>query len=235
MRTEALAVVRGWDETRRTLACWRRRPRAVLVPWALVAVAVSALLLAAVWAVAVRSTPDPFDAGFPGVTAPATGADYAFVLYRNGLVLALHALACVAGFLAGSSLPTVAEGYSGRWRTLHEKAGPVAIAFVLAATAFSLATQAYALGRGAADLAAALGVPPAVLLLALLPHALPELTALFLPLAAWTLAARRGAWHELLAATVLTVTVAAPVLVAAAAVETWLTPAILRGIGRYTF
>ena len=53
--------------------------------------------------------------------------DFGFVLYRNGLVLALHALACVAGFMAGSSLPQVAEGYSGsgarstrrpaRWRS----------------------------------------------------------------------------------------------------------------------
>ena len=53
-----------------------------------------------------------------------------------------------------------------------------------------------------------------MLLLGLLPHALPELTALFLPLAAWTLASRRGAWEELLAATIVTVAVAVPVLVA---------------------
>ena len=38
-------------------------------------------------------------------------------------------------------------------------------------------------------------------MLTLLPHALPELVALFLPLAAWMLASRREAWNELLAAT----------------------------------
>ena len=65
---------------------------------------------------------------------------------------------------------------------------------------------------------------PPLLLLGLLPHALPELTALFLPLAAWTLASRRGAWEDLLAATFVTVAIAVPVLVAAAAVETWVTP-----------
>ena len=95
---------------------------------------------------------------------------------------------------------------------------------MIAATLFSLCTQAYALGRGAADLSGELGVSPPLLLLGLLPHALPELTALFLPLAAWTLAARRGAWQELLAATFVTVAIAVPILVAAAAVETWVSP-----------
>jgi hypothetical protein len=149
------------------------------------------------------------------------------VLYRNGLVLALHALACVAGFMAGSSLPTAATGYSGLWRRIHDRVGPLAIGFVVAATLFSLATQAYALGHRAGDLSAQLGVSPLLLLVGLLPHALPELTALFLPLAAWTLASRRGAWQELLAATFVTVAVAVPVLVAAAAVETWVTPHVL--------
>jgi len=150
------------------------------------------------------------------------------VLYRNGLVLALHALACVAGFIAGSSLPKVAEGYSGVWRTIHEKAGPLAIGFVLAATVFSLATQAFALGHIAADLSWRLDIAPSTLVLGLLPHALPELTALFLPLAAWTLASRRGEWKNLLAATVVTVAIAVPILVATAAVETWLSPLFLR-------
>jgi hypothetical protein len=129
--------------------------------------------------------------------------------------------------MAGSSLPVVAKGHSGVWRRVHDRAGPLAISFVIAATLFSLATQAYALGHRAADVSAQLGTSPLVLLLGLLPHALPELTALFLPLAAWTLASRRGAWEELLAATFVTVAVAVPVLVAAAAVEIWVTPHLL--------
>jgi hypothetical protein len=227
MKAEELALVQGWADTRRTLVRWRRRPLRALRPWIAGALAVAGALLAAIWLIAALSTPDPTAAGFPGVFQPATVQDFAFVLYRNGLVLALHALACVAGFMAGSSLPAVAEGYSGLWRRVHDRAGPLAIGFVLAATAFSLATQAYALGRGAADLSGQLGLSPLVLLVGLLPHALPELTALFLPLAAWTLAARRGAWQELLAATFVTVAVAVPVLVAAAAVETWVTPDLL--------
>ena len=106
-------------------------------------------------------------------------------------MLALHGFACVAGFMAGSSLPQVAEGYSGTWRWIHDKAGPLAIAFVIAATLFSLTTQAWALGSAASTLSAKLDISPALLLLGLAPHAVPELFALFLPLAAWTIASRR--------------------------------------------
>jgi hypothetical protein len=227
MKAEELALVQGWTDTRRALARWRREPARVLVPWTLGALAIAFALLFAVWVVAAFTEPDPSGAFFPGVSYRATTGDFGFVLYRNGLVLALHALACVAGFMAGSSLPTVAEGYTGVMRKVHDRAGPLAIGFVILATGFSLLTQAYALGHAASDLAGELGVSPALLLVGLLPHALPELTALFLPLAAWTLASRRGAWKDLLAATFVTVAIAAPVLVAAAAVETWVSPRLL--------
>ncbi len=233
MKAEELALIFSRptrEDTRRTLARWNRSPFAVLWPWVRGSLAVAGLLLAAIWVVASLATPDPTGAGFPGVSHPARTSDFAFVLYRNGLVLALHALACVAGFIAGSTLPAAAEGYSGLWRRVHDRAGAPAIGFVVAATLFSLSTQAYALGHAAADLAGELGVPPLLLMAGLLPHALPELTALFLPLAAWTLASRRGAWSELLAATFVTVAVAVPVLVAAAALETWVSPRILRGL-----
>ena len=138
-------------------------------------------------------------------------------------------MACVAGFIAGSSLPVAAEGYSGWWRRVHDRAGQARDrASSPCATLFSLGTQAYALG--------AHGVRPRrrprharrrCCLAGLLPHALPELCALFLPLAAWILASRRGAWHELLAATFVTTAIAVPVIVAAAAVEVWVTPHVL--------
>ena len=230
MTTEQLAFVQGWDDTRAALRRWRSRPVVVLGPWALGSFAVAVALLVTTWVVATVAHADAGNAGFPGVTAPVTTADLLFVLERNGLVLALHALACVAGFMAGSSLPQVAEGYSGLWRRIHDRAGPLAIGFVVAATTFSLGTQAYVLGHQAADLAAALGHSPLVLLLALTPHALPELTALFLPLAAWTMASRRGAWKDLLAATFVTVAVAVPTLVLSAVIETHVTPHLLRAI-----
>ena len=151
-------------------------------------------------------------------------ADVVHVLVRNGLVLALHAMACVAGFIAGSSLPMQVEGRSGVSRWVHEHGGRFAIAFVAAATAFSLSAQAYLIGHSLGGLAAFLRVSPGVLLLGLLPHAIPELIALFLPLAAWIIASRRGQWDQLLAATVVTVAIAVPVLIAAAFVEVYVSP-----------
>jgi hypothetical protein len=166
----------------------------------------------------------------PGVTRDATLTDYGHVLFRNSLVLSLHALACVAGFMAGSSLPLSAAQRNGFSKWVHEKAGPLAIGFVVCATLFSLGTQAFIIGGTAASLATQLGTSPGPLLLALTPHAVPELIALFLPLAAWMIASRRGDWHELLAATFVTVAIAVPILLTAAAVETWLSPQLLLGL-----
>jgi hypothetical protein len=230
MKAEHLAVVQGWDDTRATLRRWNANPWPALGPWALGSLAVTALLLLATWVIASRSTPDPSGYVYPGLDRPVQWGDFGFVLERNGVVLALHSLACLAGFLAGASLPVAARDYTGVTRWVHEKAGPFAIAFVGCATAFSLITQAVALGHGAADLSASLHHSPAVLLLALLPHALPELFALFLPLAAWTIASRADRWNELLAATITTTALAVPLLVLAATIETWVTPHVLRSL-----
>ena len=192
MKAEQLAVVQGWDDTRATLRRWNANPWRVAGHAGRSARSPSPrLLLTLTWVVAERPSPIPHPYGYPGLTRPATLHDFGFLLYRNGLVLALHALACVAGFIAGSQLPTAAQDYTGVVRRLHDVAGPAAIAFVAAATLFSLGTQAYALGSNAA-VAGLRGWAsrPLVLLIALLPHALPELFALFLPLAAWSLASR---------------------------------------------
>ena len=82
------------------------------------------------------------------------------------------------------------------------------------ATTFSLSAQAYLIGHTLAGVSGFLHVSPALLLLGVLPHAIPELTALFLPLAAWIIASRRGEWEQLLAATLVTVAIAVPMLVA---------------------
>ena len=230
MNTENMALVQGWADTRAALQRWSWRPRKPLRPWSAASLAIAVSLLVITWVIATVSTPDLSPVYFAGLYAPATLGDFGFVLYRNGLVLALHGFACVAGFMAGSSLPQVAEGYTGVWRWIHDKAGPLAIAFVVAATAFSLCTQAYALGSAASTLSAQLDLSPALLLLTRSLHAVPELFALFLPLAAWTIASRRKQWNELLAATFVTVAIAIPIVVAAAAVETWVTPRLLAAL-----
>jgi hypothetical protein len=228
MRANDLVLVQGVRDTRSTLAAWNRAPWPVLRGWLAGSVAVAVALLLATWLIGVMSTPDSTPLGFPGLTRPPTPGDVAFVLFRNSLVLALHGFACVAGFIAGSSLPLTAQRHSGVWRWVHDRAGPLAIAFVIGATTFSLGTQAYVLGSGASTLAAQGGISPGLLVLGLLPHAFPELVALFLPLAAWIIASRRNQWDQLLAATFVTVGIAIPVLVASSVVEVYVTPHLLR-------
>ncbi len=218
VKSDQLALVQGWPHTRATLRRWNAAPWRLFAAWSLGSLLVTALLLAATWFVADNAVADTTAHSYPGLTRPATTEDFLFVLRRNVTVLALHSLACVAGFMAGWVRP------GERMSRAQKHAAPLAIIFVTGATLFSLLTQANALGHGAADLAWALGVEPHTLLLRLLPHALPELFAVFLPLAAWSIASRRGAWDELLAATIATTAIAVPLVLLAAAIETWVTP-----------
>jgi hypothetical protein len=224
MDASAYAFAHGMRHTRATLASWQRTPGAVLWKWLAGSAAAAAGLLLAVWAVSsldqgyeqVLTLQPPFVVGDLGNVVK--------VVESNMLVLALHAMACVAGFIAGSSLPLQAEHHDGFSRWVHEHGGRIAIAFVVAATTFSLSAQAYLIGHSLAGVSHFLGVSPGLLLLGVLPHAIPELVALFLPLAAWILASRRGEWEQLLAATVVTVAVAVPMLVVAAFIEVYVSP-----------
>jgi hypothetical protein len=227
MNTNDLVLVRGIDATKATLRRWNQDPWPVLRAWVGWSVLTAIALLLAVYVVARLSQPDPSHLALPGVNVAVHASDITHLLFRNALVLALHAMACVAGFIAGSSVPQLAAERTGLSRRVHELAGPLAIGFVVCATAFSLSTQAYVLGQAASTLSAQFGMSPALLLLGLMPHAIPELTALFLPLAAWVIASRRQQWDELLAATVMTVAIAVPVLIASAFVELYLSPRLI--------
>ena len=227
MSVNDLVLVQGIKDTRTTLDEWNRAPGPVLGRWLLLSLGVSITLLLAVWWVALISTPDSTPLLLPGVHYRAHIGDALRVLYHNSLVLALHVMACVAGFIAGSSLPQSAEQRSGISRVIHEKAGPLAIGFVVCATTFSLVTQAWVLGGGVCTVAAEMHMSRGLLLVALLPHALPELVALFLPLAAWLVASRRGEWHKLLAATFVTFAISAPVLIITALIEVYVSPHLL--------
>jgi len=224
MDASAYAFAHGVRHTRSTLRTWRRTPGAILGRWAAGSALAAFGLLAAVWVIA------SLDPGYTQILqlqppfAVGDGGDVLHVLRANLLVLALHAMACVAGFIAGSSLPLQAEHHSGLSRRVHEHGGRIAIAFVVGATTFSLSAQAYLIGHTLAGVSNFLRVSPGLLLLGVLPHAIPELVALFLPLAAWIIASRRGEWEQLLAATVVTVAVAIPVLVLAALIEVYVSP-----------
>jgi len=222
------ALVAGVRRTRDTLGSWQDDPWPALRRWFAGSLFAATMLLAATWLIAgvsgsggftVQTIAPPFKVG--------NWSSVEQILVKNLLVLALHAMACVAGFIAGSSLPLQAERHTGITRLVHERGGRFAIIFVIAATTFSLSAQAVVLGGETASVAAALHTSPGVLLVVLLPHALIELTALFLPLAAWIIASRRGEWDQLLAATFVTVAIAVPMLMLAALIEVYVSPHVL--------
>ena len=222
------AFVHGVRHTRDTLGGWQSDPWPALRRWFAGSFAAAVLLLAATWLIAgvsgsggfiVQTIAPPFRVG--------NWSSVGQILTSNLEVLALHAMACVAGFIAGSSLPLQAQAHTGAARFIHERGARFAIIFVGAATAFSLSAQSLVLGGETASVAAALHTSPGILLVVLLPHALIELTALFLPLAAWIIASRRGEWHQLLAATLVTVAIALPMLVVAAVIEVYVSPHVL--------
>lgn len=223
-----LVFLQGVGATKQTLRRWNHRPWRVIRPWVLWSAVISTGLLLAVYAVARISTPDPTGIYIPGLWRPVTGQDIGLILFRNSLVLALHGFACVAGFIALNSLPYSATQRSGISRIVHEKAGPYAMTFVAGATLFSLGTQAHFIGGILSTASAQLGLSNFHLLLLLVPHAMLELTALFLPLAAWLVASRRGDWDQLLAATFVTVAAAVPALLVAVSMEVYLFPELIR-------
>ncbi len=230
MDASAYAFVHGVRSTRATLSSWQRTPGKVVGRWVAGSAVAAAGLLLAVWLIAtldghytqrVLSQP-PFSVG--------DGGDVLHVLRANLLVLALHAMACVAGFIAGSALPMQTEGRRGASLWLHEHGGRVAIAFVVGATTFSLSAQAYLIGHTLAGVSNFLHESPGLLLLGVLAHAVPELIVLFLPLAAWIIASRRGEWEQMLAASFVTVAIAIPVLIVAALVEVYVSPHIFAAL-----
>jgi hypothetical protein len=222
-----LAVVHGWPQTKTILTAWSDRPLPVVGRWVALSGLIAAAMLLAVWLVSLVSTPDPTPRVLPGINGPSDLAAVRHVVLGNLLVLALHAMACLAGFIAKSSLPREAAAYRGAWRRVHDHAGPLAIAFVAACTVFSRDSQTLVLGHVLASLAAQFATSPGALLAGLLGHALPELTALFLPLAAWLIAARARAWDHLMAATLVTTALALPVVLLSALVEVYVTPRLL--------
>jgi hypothetical protein len=232
MDANQYVFLHGMRRTRSVLAGWEEDPWPIIRTWLLGAVLIALGLLAAVTVAASLMRPDyGFHYG-PTVPGGPTPERVLGVLGRNSLVLALHAAACVAGFIAGAALPLSTARRSGLSRLVHEKARPIAFAWVIGVTCFSLFTQTIALGLVGSTIAWDVGISVPLLVLTALPHALLELTAVFLPLAAWTIASRKGEWDQLLAATVVTVAIAIPMLLVAATWEVYVWPHILAAVAQ---
>jgi hypothetical protein len=145
------------------------------------------------------------------------------ILQHNALVLALNALACVALFRADDMRSPTATSTQRRLARLIVGAVPVVIVS-------SLGRQTYELGRLLAGAGGYLDSPTKPLLLSILPHAVLELTGMFLPLAAGIALIRRHRWASLLRAAGLSVLLATPMVLAAAFVEVYVSPSVYQSL-----
>ena len=152
---ERLAVVQGWADTRADAAALeRRRPPSCCAPWALgsLAVAVAAARRRR-GSIATLSTPGPDAAAtFPGVT----GARRRSATTASCCSATRSCSRCTRSRASPASwraprCRSVAEGYRGVWRRIHERPARWRSPSSCAATLFSLVTQAYVLGRPRLD------------------------------------------------------------------------------------
>ena len=229
MSANHLIFTQSMRETRMALLEWNQHPTKVLKQWLIVAVSVAVGLLIAVFIVGSIVRPTGMTS-LPTLTQTPELADAMRVFGRNVLVLALHGFICIAAFMAMRAIPQQVEARSGIDRWVHQNAARFAMVWIAAATIFSVSSQIYVLGQSVSILSLGYGISAAQLMATVLPHALIELTAMFLPLAAFFVASRTRQWNELLAATVVTVAVAVPMLVIAAMIEAYAWPILLRAV-----
>ena len=210
----------GW----RALAGWREIGR-----WSVIAGAVAAVLLSSVALIAAH-LPGSYVAGLGSglFTRHHSFGDVLYVFRRNLLVLGIHLCACWIGAIIGRP-HTPPPARWGRVGALHRPVpawmGRVALLYALLITLLSVAVQATALGRQLADLSRAAHISCTHLLVLVLPHAAPELVAVFLPLGLFLLEARRGRLDRLGPWSLQAAALALPVLLCAAVIETYVTPA----------
>lgn len=198
----------------------------MLAPWIAISCGVALVLLGLVWLVGALSPADTTRLNI--VRLLHVHEEWrleAWHLFRNNLlVLALHAMACMAGFIVHLALTDPVDGEHPRIAAWSRTLAIVAVAFVPIATILSIATQSWVLGARAATLAEQLHLSVPMVLWTTTTHSLPELAAVFLPLAASMYLIAIGRPDQLLAATVASVVVAIPVIAVAAVVETRVWP-----------
>jgi hypothetical protein len=209
----------GW----RGLAGWPEVGR-----WAAIAGAVAAVLLTGVGLIAAHLRGDFWAGVQDGVFAPHHDfGDVMYVFRRNLLVLGIHLCACWIGAIIGRRH----EPAPGRWgwmgalnRPVPAWMGRAALSYALLVTLLSVVLQATALGRQLADESLATSISSIHLLVLVLPHAVPELIAVFLPLGLFLIEARRGRLDRLGPWSLQAAAIALPVLLCAAVIETYVTP-----------
>jgi hypothetical protein len=213
MEAQPVALPAGAAWTRALFAAWAERPLPTLAPWALGALTLGLTLLGSALVVAWLAGPgQPYTPVFADPTADM--ADVVRIIVRNTTVLTMQLLVCAGAYLC------TRPGDHPRLRAR-------AIYVIAGLSIYSFGSQAWRLGHDMASAAQTLGFTPADLAARLSVHAVPELTAIFLPLAACLSLARRGRTDDLAAAALLTAVVAFPVVVVAATIEVFVTPYVV--------
>ena len=227
MKTEQLAVVQGWADTRERCGAGTRGPWSVLRPVGARQRGSSPCCCSPrPGLVATLTTPDPTGAAFPGVPPP-----------RDARRLRLRPVPQPARARAARArlrrrvhrrlvAAAVAEGYSGVWRWIHDLAGPLAIALRRRRHALLARHAGLRARRHASTLAAELGISPLVLVLGSCRTRCPSCSrsssrsprGRSRAAPALGRAARRDLRHD---------RDRGPVLLLAAAVEVWVTPHLL--------
>jgi hypothetical protein len=199
-------------------------PRAEAVRWLLVSLAAATCLLLSVLALAVLSTEyrQVPVSGPPFVAGDLT--DALSILGENALVLTLYAVGCLAAFVVHRHADPASRTARDETRTR------LATALIIGLLVLAACRQAYVLGHGLAGFSAYFYVGRWRLWLAVLPHAIPELTGMLLPLAAWFCASRKGELHRLAAVTASAMLVALPLLASAALIEVYISPKAFRAL-----
>lgn len=151
-------------------------------------------------------------------------------MQRNFLVLGIHLCACWIGALVVAKQRNVPDGWA-RLRWLNDDLpGWVRTAclwYALLVTSGSIVLQTFALGLSASAIASDYGLPMPLFIGLLAPHALVELTAVFLPLAAFLWRSRRDQLAMLGDDSWVCAVYAIPMICLAAAWEAWVTPHLL--------
>jgi hypothetical protein len=206
------------SDTRAALGAWLRRP-SQLLPWVALSAVVAAILLLGTYIVSVTASPSGDGGTLIAADPSARWSDFGFILGRNLTVLLLHLMVCFATYLVRRSLPIQATAMTGVQGWIHRHASVPALLLVIALTIYSILQQALVLGHSLADVAAQGQMTQAGILVRLLPHAVPELIAVFLPLAAAVWLESRDRNRDLLAAVAACALIAVPVVIASAFVE----------------
>lgn len=221
---QRMALEVGRNETREAFEAFAHGRFRVLIGWFAGSMLVALALLFAALAVSYTSEPQADVVFVPIALDPdANREDFFFLIWKNFLVLLLHLLVCVASYLARRSVPLQAQYATGINRWVHDNAGPAAMWFVGFCTIFSLGLQATVLGADLAQAASSLGYDRWQLLLGVSLHGFPELSAVFLPLAACLILGRRKDWNSLMAACGLCALAAMPIIIVCSAIEVWVT------------